>query len=182
MIKGAIDRQLEHKRFVVTSTGLTTTTAGTISPVTQGVIQGDAGNTRDGNQILLQEFVFRHQLIASVSCAQRVIVFSDTMADGATPAIADVLDSASYLTGYNIANMQERRFHIFHDEIVMSSTNASNADNVHVWRLRINRKVTYNAATNVSGANGKNAVFVLFISDSVVSTYGLSFELKFTDA
>ncbi len=184
MIKGVIGQALEQKRYVVASTGLTTSAAGTVSPITQGIIQGDTVSTRDGNQIVVHQVVFRHQLIASAASlvAQRVIVFSDTMADGATPAVADVLDSASFITGYNVANAQERRFHIIHDQFVTSSSTGQNFNAMHTWTFKLNKKVTYNAATNVAGANGRNSLFVLFIADSAIASYGLSYEVKFTDA
>ncbi len=181
-VDSVLASKLEQKRFVVAFTGLTTTTGGTVTPVTQGVIQGDTGSTRDGNQIFLKELVFRHFLTAvTLAVTQRVIVFIDTMADAATPVVLDVLDTASFITGYNVPNTQERRFKIIHDEMVVASVTGSNFQVDHTWRFKINKKITYQAATNISGANGKNAMFVLFISDGVNGSYAGSFELVFTD-
>lgn len=183
MVRNALTTQLEQKRYTVTFGGLATSTAGTVTPISQGVIQGDTANSRDGNQMFLHQLIFRHNLLAGTfATTQRVLVVVDTMADSAAPIVTDVLATANYLDGLNIANAQEKRFHVLHDEYVMASTTGNNFSCTHAWKLRVNRKVTYNAATNITAANGRNALFVVFISDNALATYSGSFELLFTDA
>ncbi len=184
MIKGSVSHLVELKLFNVAFAGLSTTTGGTVSPVTQGVEQGDGSGQRDGAQLLLKGVLVRHTLYCNtgISVVQRVIVFVDRMNDGATPAVTDVLNTASFLSPYSIQTVQAKRFKILHDECVVSTTTGSNGANVHFWRFKQDMKVSFNGTTNVAASNGRNAVFVLFIGDGTNGLYSGSYEVHFVDA
>jgi hypothetical protein len=183
-VKREISRNLEHKRVVVAFSGLNTSTGGTITPITQGIIQGDTISTRDGGQLTVRNLIVRHNLVLNSGnqTSQRVIIFADRQANGAQPTVTDVLDSASFITGFNPVNAQTRRFRILHDEFIVTTLSGANAGTDHVWQFPLNHRVTYNAATNVAGANGKGALFVLYIADTATALFASSFEVEFTDA
>jgi hypothetical protein len=184
MIKSMLNSRVELKRSVVAFTGLTTSTAGSITPITQGIVQGDTVSTRDGNQLLVMRLVVRHNLVINtgVQCSQRVIIFWDNQANAAQPVVTDVLDSASFITGFNIPNAQSNRFHILHDEFIVTSLNGANSGVDHVWTFPLHHKVTYTGTTNVATANGKGAMYILYIADNANALFGTSLEVSFTDA
>jgi len=184
MIASSIAFSQELKRYVVAFTGVTTSTAGSITPITQGVIQGDSLTTRDGDQLILKQLIMRYQLALNTgnSTSQRVIIFSDNQANGATPTVTDVLNSASWITGYNPVTFQSGRFKVWHDEYVVTTLSGHNAVNDKVWKFNLKHKITYLDVTNNATANGKGAMFVLFIADGANSLFSASFELHFTDS
>lgn len=185
IVRSSILASQELKRYVVAFTGQNTSTTGSVSPVTQGIIQGDSLLTRDGDQILVKKLVFRYQLEFSSggsATTQRVIIFWDNQANGATPAVTDVLNSASYITGYQPVLQQQGRFHILLDEFFTSVANGQNGKNALVRTFKLNHKTTFLDLTNVATANGKGALFVLFLADAANGLYSASYEVHFTDS
>lgn len=185
MVKSSILSSMELKRYVVAFTGVATTTAGSITPVTQGIIQGDSLLSRDGDQIVVKHFDFRLVMSpggAGTECMQRIIIFWDNQANSAQPAVTDVLNSASYITGYNPVVQQQNRFHILFDKFVQCVSTTVYAKHPIHYRVKLNHKVTFLDTTNVATASGKGAMYVLFISDNVNGVNNASFELHFTDA
>ncbi len=184
IVDSKIANQAELKRYVVLATTLTTSSAGAISPITQGIAQGDTLSTRDGNQIVVKHLVVRRRLVALAASfvAQRMIVFWDSMAQGAVPAVTDVLNSANLVDGFNPTTMQQRRFHVLADTYLASVANGANAVATQRIPVKLNHRVTFDAATNVASANGRGAMFCLFIGDVNTGTYDFSFEVEFTDS
>ncbi len=184
MVRSMIAANVELKRYVVAFTGITTSTAGSVSPVTQGIVQGDSLLTRDGDQIIVKNLWIRYQLTMNTGMVntQRLIVFWDNQANGATPAVGEVLNSASWITGYNPVIQQQRRFHILLDKAVVASNNGSNTSNNREWKFKLNHRVTFLGTTDVATANGRGAMFVLFISDGANALYSASFSIEFTDS
>lgn len=175
--------QMEEKVILAVITAAATPTAGTVLPLTVGVIQGDAINMRSGDTIAPISLHFRtnSQAITNPQTT-RFIVLRDNMNNGSTPAVTDVLDNNDYLSMYNSRTVyQQKRFTILHDHF----------DDVQITgRSIVTRqqalpkvgKIFYNGATAVATANGKGALFVLIIASNSSGTYDWSFEMKYHDA
>jgi len=184
MIRDTIASQVELKRYVVAFTSIATTTAGSVTPITQGIVQGDSILTRDGDQVIIKRLTVRYQLTMNTGLANcnRVIIFWDNQNNGSTPAVTDVLNSASWITGYNPVVQQQKRFHILRDTFVVASNQGSNTTTDRVWNFKLNHRVTYLDTTNVATANGRGAMFILFISDGTNALTSASISIEFTDA
>ncbi len=89
MIKSSIMAAAELKRYVVSFTGVATTTAGAVTPITQGIVLGDSLVTRDGDQCIIRKLTIRHQSTLATGSANslRIIVFWDNQANGSTPSV-----------------------------------------------------------------------------------------------
>jgi hypothetical protein len=187
-VKKLIEGQIEHKIYTVETGALTASTAGSVSPITQSIILGDAIDQRTGNKVILKRYVFRiNASIATNTHSFRYIMFIDTMANGAIPAATDLLEATGGIitpwSPFQKPNMQAKRFIILRDKVVSMISNGPNEEINHVVNLPLNRPVFYDAATSVPAANGKGSIFVLFIASAASSvTYFFSDTLVFTDA
>lgn len=187
-VKKLIEGQIEHKIYTVETGALTATTTGSVSPITQSIVLGDAIDQRTGNRITLKRYVLRLNASISVNTHSfRYIIFVDTMANGAIPAPTDLLEPTGGIitpwSPYQKANRQAKRFTILRDKVVSMITNGPNEEINHVVSLPMNRHIFYDAATSVPSANGRNSIFVLFLASASASVaYFFSDELVFTDA
>ncbi len=177
---------LEHKRYSPTTNGGSNfTTAGFVGALTSPIAQGDAINNRSGDQITVKTLRIRFNafsLVAATSSAYRVIVFRDQMQQGALPAVTDVLQNADYLSPYNFANLQQKRFVVLFDEVkaVVGATNFQEVQTDKTYAQNV--KVHYLDGTgNVSGG-GKNQYFILVIASAANGSFVYRPEVVYTDA
>ncbi len=175
----------EKKVFNGGATGQTTAATGTVWALSQGIIQGDAVNTRDGTQITLQSVHLRVDAFmptATIAAGVRVILFSDTQNNGSLPAVVDVLHQASMISPYSIIQQITNRFHI-HADVLRNLTAGGIQQVVIDIRRGISKKISYNGTTDVAASNGKNAIFFLIITDvgAGFPTYDFSHNLRFLD-
>jgi hypothetical protein len=181
-----IDSRIEHKvhTFVLGSTAFAT--AGLITPLTQAIVEGSDINQRDGTEILVRKLAVKFSGAAGAagSTTARVVIFSDMMAQGGVPAVLDLLDSATYIAGYAPTNVQRNRFKILYDRPMVLVDTATNGNVMRELKFTLNHKVFYSGSTNVAGANGKGALFILFIASNIGGgpAYNFSVETIFTDA
>lgn len=185
MIKSTLVNNQELKRFTIVSLGNAATTAGTVSTISQGIIQGDTVSTRDGNQAVLKRIVFRYNQIsalASTTTSLRFILFSDSQANGVVPTVADVLDSPFVVSAYAPSQFMSNRFKIIKDVVHSTTLTAATYSINHVFDMKMHTKLTFLGPTSVAASNGKNAVYLLVIGDNTGATYGVGFDLHFTDS
>lgn len=183
MIRGSLATAQELKVYDISSSANAYSTTGTVSPVTQGIIQGDSITQRDGDVVVIKDVLINVNFVtSSATNSFRMILFRDRMAFGATPAVTDVLVSASYISGYNQANQQTNRFQIIHDQTYTQVLAGSTGCRQITLRHKGSHKCVFKDITNVSTANGPGAFFVLFIAGAASGTYDLNYHVRFTDS
>jgi len=176
----------EHKIFTFNQAFTTWGAAGTVIPITQGLTQGDNIDNRSGDKITLTHCSI--SLIAAVnplavSSTVRLLYFLDTMANGSVPTVADVLQSVSTVGRYQSINLLKHRFRMLWDVTIPLVATASNHV-VHKERdFRIKSPVYYQDGANIAGANSKNGMFCIALSDAAVNLPGTAFavQLQYTD-
>jgi len=168
-----------------TTAGVAFTTAGVVTPL-DTVGQGDDINQRSGDTVQLKHLrlqISAYEPTANVSSTWRLIVFSDTMANGAAPAVTDVLDSASFASPYKGINAQRRRFKILHDKLHVLVGTQPNQEVFDIVDIPLNITRYYNDTTATSTNIGKNALFALVISSNgTTSVYARNFQIRYTDS
>jgi hypothetical protein len=175
----------ERKAFISGATGQVTSAAGTMWALTQGIVQGDAINTRDGTQITLQSLHLKIDAFmpsATIAAGVRLVVFTDTQNNGSLPAVLDVLNSTSMISPYSLIQQVTNRFHI-HADIVKNFTAGGIQQHLFEVKRSIANKVSYNGITDTATSNGKNALFFLIITDVGVGfpTYDFTHCIRYLD-
>jgi hypothetical protein len=160
---------------------------GVVTPIIQGIIQGDTAITRDGNQLDLVKISIRLQLALNTSTNTdwvRFIVFSDGFAAGSLPSVAQVLEAADPNASYTREVVVTHRFKIWHDVILPMCNSGSNKCLAHIKDLPMRHKVTYLGATDATGSNGKNAMYYLLCGDEPtnLTLFNLDMGLSFYDS
>ena len=190
VVKQMLESRLERKVIASTTSAIDWLTAGVVSLVSTDVAQGDDIGNRAGDIIRPKKLVFRLATACNLPIAgsmlNRVIIFQDTMANGSTPAVTDVLNSASNMSPYKPVTLQEHRFKILKD-FVVSSVNATDTEKLEfIWNIPMRGSIHYVGATAVAASAGKNSLYALFISDTQGTagqkTYVWSYQLEYTDA
>jgi hypothetical protein len=189
MVKDIVNSKIEHKQATVATASADLATAGVVNAITQQITQGSDINNRDGDMILAEDLRLRvtlRQLGANyVSNSVRLIVFADNLNTGSLPTVAEVLNSANYLSGYYPPNKQKNRFKVYVDTIVDTIGQTNQCCITKDYPIKINRKVFYSASGATSADNGKGALFFLVLAKAAsanVYTYEWSWELKYSDA
>jgi hypothetical protein len=175
----------EKKVFNGGASSQTTSNSGTVWALSQGIIQGDAVNTRDGTQITLQSIHLRVDAFmptATIASVIRVIVFTDSQNNGTLPSVLDVLHSTSVISPYSIIQQITNRFHV-HSDVLKNTTAGGIQQVVFDVRRNMNSKISYNGTTDVAASNGKNGLFFLIITDvgSGFPTYDFTHSLRYLD-
>lgn len=177
----------EKKQYTIAN-GYVNNVAGTITTLTQGILESDTVNGRTGTTIRPFEWQINMTLISGVgstNSAHRLIIFKDTMNNGTIPAITDVLDAGLFNSTYAILAAQQGRYKILWDETVGVVGGSNSAVTHRHLRRKLKGDIFYNSTGNVAASNGKNAMFMITLTDSVtVSTAGINyfFSLHYTDA
>lgn len=182
MLRSHDDATRELKRGTVYAAG-TFSTSGVIIPLSQFIAQGNNVAQREGSEVIVKEFIQRAYFSASGgSDSVRYIIFRDMDAQGASPTVGQVLDTADTLSGFSLLYGQSKRFKILSDMLISLTLVGSNAAVTKVVDLKQNGKVFYYATTDVDGANGAGAYFALLISGAAsAGGYALGTELHYFD-
>jgi len=178
-----INNRAEHKVLSKTNLSNTTTTAGVVINLSNDIVQGDNFDNRSGDTIRILRTRYRVQFTAvTTSSHNRVIIFRDLQNQGTTPAVTDVLDSASFISGYDGLNVfQQKRFVIMYDWMSNNNLNGETLTSA-VYTSNSPYKIFYNGAASVASANGKGALFALVIGSSASATFNHDVELVYTDS
>lgn len=171
----------EVKRYAQLSTANVPAAAGSVLNLTNGIIQGDDINQRSGDQIRFTKQILRVRFSAVVANQTvRFIFFKDNTNRGTTPAVTEVLNSASVMSQLNPVTMLQKRFTILADVNLSCSLNGE-AIKERVVNLRSKYPVYYNGATAVATANGPGSTFVLAIGETASGLYDVSYEAHYLD-
>jgi len=185
-----------EKKFYDTAWGTTNvTSAGIIA--THGflaIAQGTTENTRVGGKITVVNVNFRGELTGVNDSSQvpevaRFIFLWDKQANGAQPAVTDILQTASVNSFLNMDNVE--RFQVIKDKMVTMDTNtydAASTDAVYVDTklIKLNYKcsvpIHYSSTTGAITELKSNNLILLLISMNGVCFYRGRMRVKFTDA
>jgi len=170
-------------KYSVQTVGLTTSsTAGQVQNLSQGITEGNELNQRSGRQIVLTKMDFRLTVnlpTAAVTGNLRCIIFADGMNLGVTPAVIDVLNTAAVTSAYSSNQAQERRFRILYDHIYPMVVGGSDQQIAISRVIKCGLKISYTGPNNLTAANGRNAIFALFITDNGVVSPIYNYDLAF---
>ncbi len=167
------------------TTGVTFSLTGTILPL-DTIGQGDDINQRSGDTVLLKYLRFQitgFEPTVNRSSTWRVLLFSDSMANGAAPSVTDVLDSAVFAAPYNGVNEQRKRFKFLFDRTLTMVGGNANQEATAIATVPLNIKRFYNNSSATSTNIGKGALFALIISSNVTtSLYSWCHQIRYTDS
>jgi len=149
------------------------TIAGRIYPLSSAITNGSEYNQRSGAQVTITHFNFSYNIMLPTTGtvnAVRIILFQDRQAFASAPAVSNVLESAAYLSDYDVLNVTQGsrgdfRFKILYDNL-HSMTNVGQNLDVAVKRFMVRGyvpKVQFLADTFIPSALGRNSLFLLAI-------------------
>lgn len=183
-----LNSRIEHKRAVSTTTVIDWTSGGTVSVVSTDIAQGDNIGNRSGDVIRPLKLTLRVASFITVAgqILGRVVVLQDSMCNGSTPAVTDILETASVLSPLKAVTHQARRFKILCDTFI---TNVQTAETqvAEITRIMTMKgSIHYVSTAAVAASAGRNSLFVLFIADAAGAagqkTYFWSYDLEYLDA
>lgn len=181
--------RVEHKNIASTTSNFDWSATGVVSLLSTDIAQGDNIGNRSGDLIRPLKLTFRlASFITPANTAQvfRFIVFQDTMAYGSTPAVTDVLDTASYLAPYSPVNVQAKRFKILCDHFGNNVYGGADQFTQVTKVIKMKGTVHYISTAAAAGSAGKNSIYVLFINDTTGAAnqrmYKWSYQLEYMDA
>lgn len=190
VVQSVLDSRIEHKRITAVGVPANLATAGVVNTISMGIAQGDDIGNRAGDLIRPKKLKIRADFSANGAAAGlafvgRIIVFQDLLCNGAVPAVTDILNSASHMSGWNPVTRQERRFKVLYDRDVTPSSQS--AKQIVYLSVDLDMKGTIHYITNGSNAAamGKNHIFALFISSAASAgniVYEWSYDFEYTDA
>lgn len=174
----------EIKKYTANNGG-TTSSSGVVVPVTVNIAQGDNISDRAGDEIRMVRCDFHFEANMNFSAgAERIrfVCFIDKRNLGSTPAVTDVLNTASTIAFINTINDQSHRFTILCDKKMTLTIGGGYGQSMsHVQRFVRPKLVSFLGTTGVQG-NGH--VYVLIISDlgALNGAYNVSWNVRYTDA
>ena len=189
VVKDVLSSRIEHKIAITSIAATQYAVAGVVQEISRVILAGDGLNQRAGDVILLEKLHILVSLANTTSTLVsqqnvRVIIFMDTIANGAVPAVIDVLDTAVPLSTYNPIYQQRSRFKILSDKIHSTVSETTTAKMSFDYHIPVNRKIYYNASGNTAADNGKNALFILIQPEATLAAGNSSWyaSMTYTDA
>lgn len=143
----------------------------TSSPSASGLViplailtQGDQNTMRSGNEIKITSFLMRGTILKNNVAGNtklRMIVFSDLSSNGATPAVADVLQTANQDSPLNRVN--GTRFKVWADQSWLLDDDDA-MKSIYLFQKK-QHHVHYLTGDNTTASQGQGFPYVLFISN-----------------
>lgn len=162
-VGGVGTRYREKKNIDVTPTITFTLGASTfVTPILlNGVAVGDDGVSRDGRKVLFKKILVRALYRASTAGAglMRFIVFYDKQANGAVPAITDVLTEDHFLSTNNLGNVE--RFVILKDWITRAYTADGPEAGADVHSISTQMETLYSGTTSAITSISSGAIYIM---------------------
>ncbi len=170
--------------------------AGTVTNSLLLIAQGLTAITRIGRRIIVRSLHWHINLTlgnqtdpTKTSDVVRIILYVDRQANGATIAVLDFLESATFLSFRNLSN--SKRFRVLMDKsfIMQASAFAGNGTandsgrvvKQHHFNTRLNLKVEYSAGGGAITELESNNIGVLAISEAGLTTLTSKIRVRFTD-
>ncbi len=181
-IRQVLENTAETKRLqFIDNTNLISNT-GTVVNISNNIVQGDDISTRTGNQVrALRQWLYVRFTALVTSQSARIIWFKDNTNRGTTPAVTELLQSATITSPYAPASMQQRRFTIFKD-FTLDCNIAGEAIKSREFHHVKRHMIYYNGAAAVATANGPGATFLLIIGNDSSGQWDAGAEIQYLDA
>lgn len=172
---------------------------GDVTPTLIGIAQGNTESTRNGRKCTIRSIHWRFEVNLAERDAVddpasgdtvRIMLYQDKQANGATAAVTDILEAATYLNFRNLSN--GGRFNIILDKLVVLNylTLASDAA-AKVSQARVRRDYVFNKVCSIpieynsnAGAIGEirsNNLGLLLISANGLAGLTSKFRFRFSD-
>jgi ribosomal protein S8 len=183
LVRAAMLTMQEHKVRSTQASGTTISSSGAIIPLTNGIVEGDDVNMRSGTTIKMLQQHFRYAFnMTSSDQSARFIIFADMINTGVQPTVTEVLPTTGYLSHYSdVRQLQQKRFKILLDDTIDCSVNGPSRLSKKA-EIKWKGQVFYNAATAVTTANGKGALFLLVIGSLNTGVYDYDWQCVYTDS
>ncbi len=173
---------IEEKAFENSASG-TASTAGTVGYMS-GLSQGVDVFNRIGDSIKLHSFEFCLNVTQGGALTTwdrvRVLLVRDLENGGATPAVTDILGSAS-ISGFE-QWLNRNRFKFLFDEVfdISATANPLATRQVHI---PVDRHIKYRSTSNAAAGAAEGSMWWLVICENGVnpSAYALNWRLRYTD-
>lgn len=188
-----------EKKFIDTSSGFVTVAAtGNIRENSiHKVPSGSGESERIGRKINVTSFHLKYvvklastALLGSTDDGIRVIVYHDKQCNGASIAVLDLLETATYLSYNNLSN--KNRFTILYDEYTDISATAGSSDATtrgfgeHAitkqFHKRCNLPVEFSSTTGGIGEIRSNNIGVLAITDGGIIQMSHNIRCRYSDS
>lgn len=196
-VKACMDKEAEMKHASTTLASTATSGSGSIASANclTFLSQGTGTGQRIGNQAQWKRVVIRGLLTlpaAAVGDTVRVLLVVDRMPNGAVAAVTDVLQSANYLSDYNLDMVSHQgmsgRFSVLYDRVYdLSCTGPIVATGTGVVlrhftiQKKMNLPIMYKGNAGTVADLMKNNVFIFAISKSGVATWEFNANACFVD-
>lgn len=186
MINGRLESLTERKIHTLATGSTISSAAGTIIPITQSLVQGDNITNRSGDKVTMKSLKVKLQFqlnVLSNSQTIRYILFADTMANRAVPAVTDVIVSATVTSLYEPINLLKRRFHVFAD-ITKTLVLTAQSQAIHLdLSFKKEMPIYFGDPGNVAVANSKNALFMLVVTDATSNapSFAVDHQMEYYD-
>jgi hypothetical protein len=163
------------------SSAFAPTTSGTVASLTP-LAQGDTSETRTGLRVNGHTISLGVLFKMTATCTVRILLVRDTMQNGASPAVTDILDSADVIAPQNYINtVAQKRFIVIEDYTEHFSLNG----NLSASRRKLHNyqhKVHYSGAGSTVAELRSNNVFAVVICDTnAAGQVNLYSQFRFTD-
>jgi len=187
-VKTCMDNVVELQSVVYALGSVVAGTAGTITALgLQSIIQGSADGTRKGDVIHVSSFQMKGVcLTGTTGGIIRIVIFRDLQSNGATPAVTDILSSASYIAMYNVSNVTKvggARFKILYDRVYVQNLNIAATAYFDYLEYSNSGKfmTTYISNSGTSASVGTNNVWMLSIADNANSQSNVTTQFMYRD-
>jgi len=154
------------------------TTTGAVVHVS-AIAQGDGLGDRSGDQVYVERIHFAVNVLATASQNIRYILFRDKFNQGTTPAVTDVLTTASVASPFSsLAQIQQKRFQILLDKVMSFSVAGSLAGYARCT-LNVNQPTYFTGSATTTKAAG--SIYLLVISDVASGAHDVEMQLVYSD-
>lgn len=188
------ERELKFHDVVQSAT--LSVTGSIIAPTLTVIAQGTGESERIGRRIWIRSIDWRYELSKSTTtipsntaAVGRVMLVLDRQANGAAPAVTDVLETATLKSFNNLSN--KHRFRTIFDEFITVNqqcgaySGVSEQFGAAIAHLGLHRNL--NVAIDFSGVGGliaeitSNNLFIMAISDTTTLVLDYVIRLRYTD-
>jgi len=154
-------------------------TAGFIN-VVNAVAEGDDNTQRSGRQVTNTSVLLRIPLVTTGVGLARTMLVWDYQANGALPAVTDILQTANTVSPMNLNNRE--RFSIIFDEIwPMGLTTSDNYNHLVTCYKKFEVKSIYSGTTGVIASMTTGALLLLTIADVQTDATNGYVRVRFND-
>lgn len=166
-LKGIINSEL--KTFDLLSS-LDPDHTGVVSPIS-AIARGDARDERNGKSVLCKSVFFRGCIFADTGAtvtSLRVMIVQDTMNQGTTPTLADMLQTNATSTAFlsPLAQTSSGRFRVLYSKILIMNQGGAMSHLIKAY-IQVDKHIKF---TGPAGTDEwKNQIYLAVISDKVSS-------------